>query len=286
MEKVSVIVPIYNVAPYLAECIESITNQTYANLEILLVNDGATDDSLQICEHYRQKDPRIKVISHQNSGRGPARNWGLKFATGSLILFVDGDDAIGYDHIRNLYQILKKEHSDAVFSYYHRVDDNGAYYFCVADKEKGQYHTYSSRELLNSPYWTRMAQVWARLYKKRLFHNIEFPNGTYEDAGTSWKIITNAHSISCVKNEDYRWRLRQGQVTRSNLKVQFHNQVVDFHYREEELALLTVAGIPTKATKDEWVECVLGAGNWQKSSQDQQQIQDTNYRLQLFHKYC
>lgn len=92
--KISIIVPIYNVKPYLEQCILSIINQTYLNLEIILVNDGSTDGSLLICENFAKKDDRIVLITQQNMGLSSARNLGIEIATGEYIMFVDSDDWI------------------------------------------------------------------------------------------------------------------------------------------------------------------------------------------------
>ena len=94
MEKISIIVPIYNVAPYLPACLDSIIHQTYLNLEIILVDDGSTDSSNKICEQYKTVDPRIQVIHQKNQGVSTARNAGLALAAGHYITFADADDLL------------------------------------------------------------------------------------------------------------------------------------------------------------------------------------------------
>ena len=112
--KVSIIVPIYNVAKYLPACLDSILNQTYDNLEILLIDDGSTDDSLKIIEEYAKKDSRIKAFNQKNSGQSSARNLGLKKATGKFISFIDGDDMIKPNFIANLIEPF--ENSSTILS--------------------------------------------------------------------------------------------------------------------------------------------------------------------------
>lgn len=107
MPKITIIVPIYNVAKYLPTCIDSIINQTYTNLEILLIDDGSTDDSGKIAKSYAEKDSRIKYFHQQNSGQSSARNLGLKKATGEYISFIDADDEITPDFIANLVKPFK-----------------------------------------------------------------------------------------------------------------------------------------------------------------------------------
>ena len=114
MEKVTVIVPVYNVEPYLEECLDSIVNQTYTDLEIILIDDGSTDKSLEIIKKYAQEDKRIVFITQSNLGVSAARNTGLKMATGEYILFVDSDDTIRQDTVARLRQHAIKTGSDIV----------------------------------------------------------------------------------------------------------------------------------------------------------------------------
>ena len=112
MELISVIVPVYNVEKYLYRCVDSIINQTYENLEIILVNDGSKDSSGKICDEYQQRDLRIKVIHKENEGLGFARNSGLDIATGQYVTFIDGDDYIGQIHIERMYNLIKETGTD------------------------------------------------------------------------------------------------------------------------------------------------------------------------------
>lgn len=114
MDKISVIVPVYNVEDYLEECINSILGQTYKNLEIILVDDGSTDNSSKICDIYEKKDKRIKVIHKENGGLSSARNEGLKYRTGEYISFVDSDDFIDKTMYEKLYSAIKKYDADVV----------------------------------------------------------------------------------------------------------------------------------------------------------------------------
>ena len=108
MDLVSIVVPVYNVEKYLERCVDSIRSQTYTNLEIILVDDGATDSSGQMCDDLAQKDERIKVVHKENQGLGLARNSGLQVATGVFVTFVDSDDWIHETHIANLYNAAKE----------------------------------------------------------------------------------------------------------------------------------------------------------------------------------
>ena len=111
-ELISVIVPIYDIEKYLNKCIESIVNQSYENLEIILIDDGSTDESGKICDKWKEKDGRIKVIHKENGGLSDARNVGIENSTGEILYFIDGDDYIDFDIIDNLYFSLLENNTD------------------------------------------------------------------------------------------------------------------------------------------------------------------------------
>lgn len=118
--KISIIVPVYNVEKYLSQCIESIINQNHKNIEIILVNDGSTDKSGDICDKYSLKDNRIKVIHKKNEGVSIARNTGLKVATGEYIAFVDGDDLVDKDIYTRLINVINNSKYDLVMCRFYR----------------------------------------------------------------------------------------------------------------------------------------------------------------------
>ena len=109
MELVTVVVPVYNVRPFLETCLDSLLQQTYPYLEILLIDDGSTDGSGDLCDHYARKDSRIQVIHQENGGLGAARNEGIRRARGEYLSFVDSDDWVSPAMIQELYQALKKQ---------------------------------------------------------------------------------------------------------------------------------------------------------------------------------
>ena len=125
MDLVSIVVPVYNVEKYLERCVDSIRSQTYTNLEIILVDDGATDSSGQMCDDLAQKDERIKVVHKENQGLGLARNSGLQVATGVFVTFVDSDDWIHETHIANLYNAAKENDADMVIGTLSVAPSNG-----------------------------------------------------------------------------------------------------------------------------------------------------------------
>ena len=123
---ISIVVPVYNVEKYLTECVNSLLNQSYKNVEIILVDDGSTDNCPQICDGLAEKDSRIKVIHEQNAGLGMARNTGIEHATGKYIFFIDSDDYIDKDTVKLCYERAIEDNADVVLYGYNRVGENGA----------------------------------------------------------------------------------------------------------------------------------------------------------------
>ena len=119
MPKISVLIPIYNVEKYLRECLESLVNQTFQDIEFICINDGSTDSSLKILEEYAQKDSRIKIINKENSGYGASMNMGLDAASGEYIGIVESDDFVSSNMFEDLYNLAEKNNADIVKSDYY-----------------------------------------------------------------------------------------------------------------------------------------------------------------------
>lgn len=180
---VSVIIPIYNASQYLRNTIECILNQTYKNLEIILLNDGSTDNSLCICNEYREKDDRIIVIDKQNSGQGDTRNMGIELATGKYIYFADSDDIMDLNLIKTAVDGIK-ENDLYVFNYYHSYErkDGGRTNQKERDFLEGDYRIGSDKERLKfiANFFLNYGcgfEVWNRLYRADIIknRNIKFP---------------------------------------------------------------------------------------------------------------
>lgn len=176
MEKISVIVPVYNIGSYLERCVKSITNQSFRNLQIILVNDGSTDDSLQVCEQLRKQDDRITVVTKANQGLGYARNTGLAVATGDYVTFVDGDDYLTPQMLEHLYSRLKKDNSDIACMHFFRQDAAGTYYFYIdkqSPRQQALARAYSSEEWLRlEPSNTVIQQVFFQAWGETLQERI------------------------------------------------------------------------------------------------------------------
>lgn len=212
---ISIIVPVYKVEQYLRECIDSIINQTYKNLEIILVDDGSPDNCGIICDEYSAKDPRIKVIHKENGGLSDARNCALNIASGEYFSFVDSDDWISTEMIQDMFNPLSI-HTDAKISCCGRYD-------VYPDKTKTGLCPPSSGIIPSDVFLKRLFKkqtcdvaVWDKLFHRSLFDGIRFPVGEInEDASVIFEIIKKTSYIATVGKPLYYYRHRPGSITQS-----------------------------------------------------------------------
>lgn len=224
MEKVTVIVPVFNAGPYLKTCLDSIVRQTYQQLEILLINDGSTDESASLCEAYRKMDDRVRVIHKKlgGSGVGAARNTALPFITGDYVLFVDNDDWLELHHIEFLYQSLKETDSDIAIANFTEFDeDRQVFRFHVTADDYFQ-EIYHPKDWFALQYEGKFAfsqcftVPWCKLYKASLFENIVYPEDEkVEDDLTTWKVYLMADQIVYSNIGLYYHRKRATSVTKT-----------------------------------------------------------------------
>lgn len=199
---ITVVIPIYNVEKFLKRCIDSVINQTYKNIEILLVNDGSPDNSKKIMEEYKKKDKRIKCYYKQNGGLSDTRNYAIKNATGDYICFIDGDDYIENTFIEKLYNQLIKDKADLAWCNFNLVDDNGKYGEIIINKDK--------------IYDFEMPSACNKLYNINIFkkNNIYFPVGIwYEDLATTPRILFSINKISWINEGLYNYYFNDKSIT-------------------------------------------------------------------------
>lgn len=209
---ISIVVPIYNVEQYLQKCVDSIINQTYKNLEIILVDDGSPDNCPKICDEYAKQDSRIKVIHKENGGLSDARNAGMKIATGEYISFIDSDDWAKSEMIESMYNRIIEDNSDLVSSGVVWVNEDGVEIRNATVRENCVLNTEQAMaELINDG---KLKQhVWNKLYKADLIKNIPFVKGKYhEDVFWSYKVIGVAEKISIEKNSYYFYVQRSESI--------------------------------------------------------------------------
>lgn len=213
---ISIIVPIYNVEKYLNKCLDSLINQTYKNIEIILVDDGSTDRCPEICDQYIRKDNRIKVIHKKNGGLSSARNRGIKEAKGQYLLFIDSDDYIDINTCYELVKSLKKEEVD-IIQFKKRTFIEGEVLDNVynANKCSSNYTVYNNKEAydiyMNNGQFTR--EAWDKLYARSLFDDIEYPEGRLaEDLATTYKLILKAKKLGFLDRELYYYLIRKDSI--------------------------------------------------------------------------
>lgn len=209
---VSVIVPIYNVEKYLRKCIESIINQDYLNLEIILVNDGSPDNCLTICEEYLKKDQRIRLINKKNGGLSDARNVAIDIASGEFISFIDSDDYVESDYISSLINLVTGfdvKLAVTLANYFKegkKVEvDNKSLLIKKFSASKGM------ESMLYQEYFDNSA--WGKIYHRSLFENIRYPVGLlYEDVPVTYKLIIKSNGIAFSNKKTYNYLLREDSI--------------------------------------------------------------------------
>lgn len=223
MEKISVIIPIYNVEKYLERCLNSVIEQTYKNLEIILVDDGSPDGCAQICDIYKKKDERILVIHQKNKGLSGARNAGLDIATGKFVCFIDSDDYIDKNMIEILYKNLKHTNSDISICGFEQIDEDEK--INKKEKQNNNIKILNKREGLKELIYHKYGLdivTWNKLYKISLFDKIKFPQGKiYEDFATIPFLIDQSSNICVTDEKLYYYVQRKGSIN-NNLKFNSH----------------------------------------------------------------
>lgn len=215
---ISVIVPVYNVEKYLVKCIDTIINQTYKNLEILLIDDGSTDNSLKICMSYAEKDSRIRVLKKENGGQGSARNVGLDICKGEYISFIDSDDWIEIDMMESMYEAINKNNAQlsvcGLLSY-NGLKFSGTNYFPqgkLLDNHELM-KEYVSKYISNSTINTGPCN---KLYHRSLFDTIRFPNKrAKEDAYIMHQLLGKVTLAIHIGECKYIYRIRSDSTERS-----------------------------------------------------------------------
>lgn len=223
MVKISIIIPVYNVEDYVQKCLESVISQNYNNLEIIIVNDGSTDNSGNICEKISKLDNRIILIHQKNQGLSMARNKGIDIATGTYLGFVDGDDWIEWNMINIQYQNATKYDADISICNYDYTDN-------IENNDNTNKNSYKfdddNETLIIQKGYNKIKHhindhvVWNKLFKRNLFDDIRFPKGKeYEDIFTTYKLIDKAKSTISTSKIKYHYVIRNNSITNSHFHI-------------------------------------------------------------------
>lgn len=213
---ISVIIPVFNVEEYLQRCLNSIVSQTYGNFEAILIDDGSSDNSPQLCDDYKERDCRFQVIHQSNQGLSAARNIGLDIAKGDFVTFVDSDDWISTDYLSELYSLAKSTQADIAIANHQLT----TIFPAKGKRIKRTIKIYNQQGALfeliakqNQPFVISCG----KLYRKELFNEIRFPIGKYhEDEYTSHHLINAASKISYSNKVLYFYYQRPGSITKQN----------------------------------------------------------------------
>ncbi len=228
---ISVVVPIYNVEKYLNRCIDSILSQEYENIEIILVNDGSTDNSGKICDDYIKKDSRIKVIHKENGGLSDARNFGMEKAMGEYIAFIDSDDYIRKDYISTLYNMCITNKAEIAQCSFERITDSQTTNEIKVEKTIENMTGIEAIKNIFKEKYVEYTVAWNKLYKKSLFENIKYPKGKlHEDEATTYKLFYEAKKVSVTNEKLYYYYIRQNSITNEKFTL----KKLDYIYELEE----------------------------------------------------
>ncbi len=232
---VSVIVPVYNVIDYLEPCLNSLKNQTLQNIEIIVVDDGSTDGSGNICDKFAENDPRVRIIHKKNEGLSAARNDGLDIARGQYIMFVDGDDWVEPDFCSAPYTIATESDIELVIfcRIWHNEQNNSKENSSLnteAQKPFPQEGITDKKEILTQDFGLIGVIVWNKLFHRRLFDSVRFPNGRLgEDNAITHLLIHSANNVYLLNKPLYHHRInRPGSIKAER----------SYKFRSDELALV------------------------------------------------
>lgn len=256
-ELITIIVPAYNVEKYIKKCVNTIVNQTYRNLEIILVDDGSTDSTGKICDEYEEKDKRIKVIHKENGGLSDARNCGIDIAKGNYILTIDSDDYVDLEIVEFLYNDLKKHNADISTCLPLEIYENSSENLKNNCENKNT--VLDTQTALENLMYLKDVTVsaWGKMYKKELFENVRYPKGKlYEDLATTYLLFANAKTVSTNTKKMYYYLIREGSIMSAKFSK---NRMDSLYFAEEETVYIkkNFPNIVNSAINKEFMEAVV-----------------------------
>ena len=253
---ISVIIPIYNVEKYLDRCVDSIINQTYKNLEIILVDDGSPDNCPKMCDDYAKKDSRIRVVHKENGGLSDARNAGMEVATGEYVSFIDSDDYISLDFYETLFQTMIDNDSDIVECSVVKFYENEKFDEYSDDLKVTNYETVDALDGLISENPFKQ-HVWNKLYKSSVALDIPYAVGKLnEDEFWTYQVFGKAKKVTRINKTMYYYFQRNGSIMGNSYNIRrldaLEGKVNRQAYIEKNFPILT-----TKAKVDLYGSCMF-----------------------------
>lgn len=218
---ITVVLPIYNVAKWLDTCIQSIVQQTYRNLQIILVDDGSTDESPTICERWAAKDNRINVVHQQNAGLSAARNTGLRLRKGEYVCFVDSDDYVEHNYVERMLNTARAEQADMVVCNVWKEDENGDTPAEEADPGF-ETKTLTSRQYMiyaMQSSWKHIV-AWNKLYRSEIWDDLTYPVGKiHEDEFVFAQLAVRCRRVACINDVLYHYVQHDGSITNEKYSI-------------------------------------------------------------------
>ncbi len=282
MDLISVIVPVYKVEKYLDKCVQSIVNQTYRNLEIILVDDGSPDHCGAMCDAWAVKDSRIKVIHQENQGGGMARNAGLDIAKGEIIAFVDSDDYIAQDMYAHLHSLLTPDVDIAECGYRGVLGDDTV--FGTASKNVRTYTAAEAmREHIRDHFFCQL--IWNKLYRREVTEGVRFPAGTgIDDEFWTYRAIGNACKLvhsSCVM---YAYR-QQSQSIMHTLNTQRRIRAVEAKRQRHDYVIEKFPELTDMSLKSLWFTSLYQGQFALRQANAEEAKQAVEYLRTMLQKY-
>lgn len=270
---ISVIVPVYNVRDYVPKCLRSLRRQSYKNLEIIVVDDGSTDDSGEICDEIAATDGRFKVYHKKNGGLSDARNFGIARSRGKYLLLVDGDDFVAKDYALELWRAVRQDGVDIAMCGH---DDRVPHSPTITGKQAA-IRLLTRQENMD-------VVVWNKIYRREMFDNISYPVGEmHEDNLTTYKVLAEARHVAFVEKSLYTYVERKGSImsmTRTDDRLRLRERAAReaIQYFRDEPELKAAAKISLLLAKYAWVDASLRSEVAAHYAEDEQNWIRKNYK--------
>lgn len=215
-ELISVIVPVYNAAPYIERCVKSLQKQTYQNFEIILIDDGSKDNSLELCKALANEDDRIIVLNRPNGGASAARNMGLAYVRGQYVVFADSDDYVSPSYLENLYRAAQQGNYDIVQCNLESTFDTDKRMETVAYSQD-DVNEVTKKQALNERKYK--VSVWGKIYCSHIFKDFRFQEGIiYEDDASYYIFVDRANRLAVLNETLYYYYMSENSVMRNDKK--------------------------------------------------------------------